>query len=212
MIAFVVHRSSPLLAGGFCCMLLAACAGDAGLHDSRRDADVRAGGLPQRAVIGGMDNVVAGDVIARYMDAQVRELQPLVDTLRVGDGIIVSLPEKMLFKFNQADLEPKSRRTLRKIADILARYPKTQLTVIGHTDDRGFAGFDIRLSERRAKAVADDLVKSGVPRQRLRIMGMGFERPVTGNDTVEGRARNRRVEIHIAPDDRLREEDRFSPS
>ena len=204
MIAFVVHRSSPLLAGGFCCMLLAACAGDAGLHDSRRDADVRAGGLPQRAVIGGMDNVVAGDVIARYMDAQVRELQPLVDTLREGDGIIVSLPEKMLFKFNQADLEPKSRRTLRKIADILARYPKTQLTVIGHTDDlpihtNAFPS-NWELSAARAASVAKALTDSGVAAGHLVIQGQAQFKPLVANSNDVNRRTNRRGEISLLTD------------
>ena len=210
MIARVVHGPRPLLVGGLCCLFLVACAGDAGLKDAQRDSDIGTGGLSQRAVIGGMDHLVAGGVITRYMDEQARELQSLAATLRVRDGIIVSLPEKPLFKFNKADLVPKSRRMLRNIADVLARYAKTRLTVVGHTDNRGFAEFDIRLSERRAKAVADDLIDSGVARQRIRIMGMGFERPVAGNDTVEGRARNRRVEIHIAPDEQLREEDRVS--
>lgn len=210
MIACVVHRSRPLLVGGLCCLFLVACSGDAGLKDARRDSEIGAGASSHRAVIGGMDHLVAGVVITQYMDEQARELEPLVGTQRVGDGIIVDMPEKTLFKLNKSDLMPKSRKMLRKIAEILAKYTKTHLTVVGHTDDRGFAEFDIRLSERRAKAVADDLVDSGVSRQRIRIMGMGFERPVASNDTVEGRARNRRVEIHIAPDDKLREEDRIA--
>jgi outer membrane protein OmpA-like peptidoglycan-associated protein len=206
MTVLAIQRAWPLLV---CCLgsvMLAACAGQ---HDKPGAvAGAASGGLPQRVVIGGMGNVVAGTVIARYMDDQARELKPLADTLRAGDGIIVTLPEKILFKVNSAQLEPQSRRLLRKVAAILDKYSKTRLTIVGHTDDRGFASFDIHLSERRAKSVADDFVAAGVARPRIRIMGMGFERPVAANDTVEGRARNRRVEIHVAPDDKLRAEDR----
>jgi outer membrane protein OmpA-like peptidoglycan-associated protein len=208
-----VHRSRPLLICSLCCTLLAACAG---LHDGQREASgieaaAETGGLARRAVIGGKDNIVAGAAISRYMDRQAQALKPVAETLRVGDGIIVTLPEKALFQSNSAALAPQSRDLLRKIATVVNKYAHSDLTVVGHTDDRGFAGFDIHLSERRAKAVADALVAAGVSQQRLRIMGMGFARPVAGNDSAAGRERNRRVEIHIAPDDKLREQDR-SPS
>jgi outer membrane protein OmpA-like peptidoglycan-associated protein len=207
-----VRKPGPLLVYGLCCALLAACAANDAVHDGQRypagtPSDSKTAGMNQRAVIGGLDNVVAGAVIAQYMDAQARELKSLAETLRVGDGIIVTLPEKVLFKIDSSHLEPRSRTLLRKIAVVVNKYAKTRLTVVGHTDDRGIADFDIRLSERRARAVADDLVKSDVSRQRISIIGMGFERPVAGNDTAEGRARNRRVEIHIAPNEKLREED-----
>lgn len=208
MIESAVQRPWQLLVCSLCLLLVTACASDDGLHAERRDA----GGLNERAVIGGKDKAVVGLVIARYMDNQVRELQALAETLRSGDGIIVTLPEKLLFKLNSGALEPHSRRVLRKIAAIVNKYAKTHLTVVGHTDDRGYADFDIHLSERRAQAVADALVKSGVVRSRIRIMGMGFARPIAGNDTAEGRSRNRRVEIHIAPDKRLRKEDQASPT
>jgi outer membrane protein OmpA-like peptidoglycan-associated protein len=215
VIVFAAYRPWSLLLCSVCCLLVAACAGDKGLHDKQRDAAGAASGIRiderPRAVFGGMDNVVAGAVITRYMDRQAEELKAFADILRVGDGIIVTLPEKVLFKFDSAGLEPQSRRLLRKIAVILNRYVKTHLTIVGHTDDRGFANFDIRLSEHRAKAVADALVKLEVSPKRIRIMGMGFERPVSANDSVGGRALNRRVEIHIAPDEQLREEDQ-SPS
>jgi len=207
MIESVVQRPRQLLVYGLCLLLMAACASDDGMRAKRRDAD----GVNKRAVIGGSDKVVVGPVIARYMDDQARELQALAETLRSGDGIIVTLPEKLLFKLNSGELEPHSHRVLGKIAAILNKYAKTHLTVVGHTDDRGFADFDIHLSERRAKTVADELIKSGIPRSRIRIMGMGFARPIAGNDTAEGRSRNRRVEVHIAPDAQLRIEDRSSP-
>jgi len=208
MIESAVQRPWQLLVSGLCLLLVTACASDDGARAKRQDA----GGLNERAVIGGSDKDVVGPVISQYMDDQARELRALGETLRSGDGIIVTLPEKLLFKVNSGTLEPQSWRVLRKIAAIVSKYSKTHLTVVGHSDDRGFADFDIHLSERRAKAVADALVKSGVPLSRIRIMGMGFARPIAGNDTAEGRDRNRRVEIHIAPDEQLRMEDQAPPA
>jgi outer membrane protein OmpA-like peptidoglycan-associated protein len=208
MIELDVQRPWQLLVCGLCLLLVTACASDDGLRAKRLDAS----GLNERAVIGGKDMAVVSHVIAQYMDDQARELQTLAETLRSGDGIIVTLPEKLLFKLNSGELEPHSRHVLRKIAAIINKYAKTHLTVVGHTDDRGYADFDIHLSERRAKIVADALVKLGVPRQRIRIMGMGFARPIASNDSAEGRSRNCRVEIHIAPDEQLRIEDQAPPA
>lgn len=190
------------------CLFLAACAGNHELHNPQANGTT---GLSRRAVIGGMDHVVAGPVIVEYMDRQARELKRFADALRVGDGIIVILPEKALFKLDGAELEPGSATLLHKLVAVLSKYDETRLTVVGYTDKHGFAEFDIHFSERRAKAVADNLVELGVSRQRIRFMGLGFQSPVAGNDTAAGRARNRRIEIHIAPDRILREED-LSPS
>lgn len=203
-------RSWLLYACG--CLFLAACAGKDVLHTPQANGGPGDKlGLPRQAVIGGMDHVVAGPVIVEYMDKQVRELKRFADAVRVGDGIIVTLPAQALFKIDGTDLEPGSEVLLGKITAVVNKYDETRLTVVGHTDNRGFADFDIHFSERRARAVADDLVKLGVSRQRIRFMGMGFQSPVAGNDTAAGRARNRRIEIHIAPDRILREED-LSPS
>jgi outer membrane protein OmpA-like peptidoglycan-associated protein len=208
MIESADQRPWQLFVYGLCLLLVTACVSNDGVRAKRRDA----GGVNDRAVIGGSDKTMVGPVIAQYMDDQARELQVLAETLRTGDGIIVTLPERLLFKLNSGALDPHSRHVLLKISAIITKYDKTHLTVVGHTDDRGFADFDIRLSERRAKAVADAFVKSGIPRSRIRIMGMGFARPIAGNDTAEGRSRNRRVEIHIAPDEQMRMKDQAPPA
>jgi len=155
-----------------------------------------------------MAGVAVSEVVTRYMDDQARELAPLAETQRIGDGIVVTLSNKLLFDFNSADLKPASRESLRNMAAVFLKYPRTRLTVTGHTDNIGPAAYNIRLSERRARAVADVLAGEGVPLSRLRIMGLGFERPLAANDSAAGRTRNRRVEIHIAPSPALRGEDR----
>lgn len=158
------------------------------------------------AVIGGIAGAVLGGVVGQYMDKQARELEQVAETERVDDGIIVTMKDKILFDFNSAELKSGSRAALQKMADVFKKYDKTDMTVTGHTDNVGAASYNLQLSERRAKAVADYLASLGVGRERMRIMGFGLERPVAGNDSAEGRSQNRRVEIHIVPNDELRDE------
>jgi len=188
---------------GICCLCGAFLAGCASDH-ARQNVPTTG---PWRAVIGGMSGAAVGNVVTQYMDSEARELAPLAATQRIDDGIVTTLSNKLLFDFNSADLTSSSHEPLRKMAAVFVKYPKTLLTVTGHTDNIGPVAYNIRLSERRAKAVADFLVDAGVPREQLRIMGLGFERPVATNDSAAGRARNRRVEIHIAPSAALRGEE-----
>lgn len=159
------------------------------------------------AVIGGIAGAVLGGTVGRYMDNQAKELEQVAETERVDDGIIVTMKDKILFDFNSAEIKSSSRASLQKIADVLKKYDKTNLTVTGHTDNVGGADYNLKLSERRARAVAEYLTGLGVPQSRMRIMGFGFERPVAGNDTADGRAQNRRVEIHIVPNEDLRKQE-----
>jgi outer membrane protein OmpA-like peptidoglycan-associated protein len=78
--------------------------------------------------------------------------------------------------------------------------------VIGHTDNRGSDEYNYDLSRRRAAAVADELISDGVSPSRIGTRGEGESRPVATNDTPEGRAMNRRVEINVTPDQGLRAE------
>src|SRR3569832_1142065 len=172
-----------------------------GLMGSKR------GNAGKGAVIGGVAGAVLGGVGGRYMDNQAKELEQVAETERVDDGIIVTMKDKILFDFNSSELKASSRASLHKMADVFKKYEKTNLTVTGHTDNVGSADYNLKLSERRAKAVADYLMTLGVPQGRMRIMGFGFERPVASNDSAEGRAQNRRVEIHIVPNEDLRKQE-----
>jgi outer membrane protein OmpA-like peptidoglycan-associated protein len=100
------------------------------------------------------------------------------------------------FDFNSASLKPASEAVLKQIADILQKNPAWKLSVAGHTDNIGDSGFNQSLSERRAAAVKDALVKEyKIAADRLSTTGYGASRPIATNATVEGRARNRRVEL-----------------
>jgi outer membrane protein OmpA-like peptidoglycan-associated protein len=101
----------------------------------------------------------------------------------------------VLFDFNKATLQPASDPVLQKVADLLAKDPALKVEVQGHTDNVGADAYNQTLSEARARAVMDWLVKHGVAPGRLTAKGYGKTRPVADNGSDDGRAKNRRVEI-----------------
>ena len=152
------------------------------------------------AGIGGL----AGAAIGNYMDRQERELRARtagtdVQVVRQGDELLLNMPSGITFAFNQATVQPQFRPTLDQVATVLAQYNQTYVDVYGHTDSVGSDAYNQQLSERRATAVADYLVGRGVAQPRLGIRGYGETQPIASNDTEDGRAANRRVEIKIVP-------------
>jgi outer membrane protein OmpA-like peptidoglycan-associated protein len=112
----------------------------------------------------------------------------------------VSVPSEVLFAFDSDTLAAGAAAELaRAIAAIKAR-PEARVTIEGHTDDVGDDAYNQDLSERRARAVAAELARAGVPRDRITARGLGKTRPIAPNDGDAGRQKNRRVEIVI--DDR----------
>jgi len=100
------------------------------------------------------------------------------------------------FDFNSATIKPESEAVLKQISDILHKNPDWKLSVAGHTDNRGDNAFNQGLSERRAAAVKNALVTEyKISPDRLTTAGFGASQPIETNATVEGRARNRRVEL-----------------
>jgi OOP family OmpA-OmpF porin len=100
------------------------------------------------------------------------------------------------FDTDKADIKPESTPTLQEIAALLKQDPKLQLYVVGHTDSVGQYDYNVKLSERRAAAVAQALASAHqIDPQRLRAAGVGMLAPVAPNDTEEGKAKNRRVEL-----------------
>lgn len=100
------------------------------------------------------------------------------------------------FSFGSDEIREESAPTLDEIAELLRRHPDWTLTIEGHTDSVASDGYNLRLSERRAAAVRNALVTTrGIGASRLATAGFGESRPKDRNDTLEGRARNRRVEL-----------------
>jgi outer membrane protein OmpA-like peptidoglycan-associated protein len=100
------------------------------------------------------------------------------------------------FDFDDDTLRPDSEPTLDEIAKLLEDDPDLRLTIVGHTDNQGTSEYNMDLSSRRAESVVEALVSDyGIDEERLSSSGAGFTAPVAPNDTEEGRALNRRVEL-----------------
>jgi len=149
---------------------------------------------------------VAGGVVGYKMDQQIKELKEStagtgVDVTDEGEYIKVNLPDGVTFATDSYTISPTFKAVLDDIAASMVNYPDSLIDVYGFTDNTGSESYNLQLSERRAKAVADYLIYKGVPAARIATKGFG-EDPnyfVATNDTAEGRSLNRRVEIKIVP-------------
>lgn len=152
------------------------------------------------AGIGGL----AGAGIGAYMDRQERQLRERtagtdVQVIRRGDNLVLNIPSGITFAYDSANVQPQFQRTLDQVASTLAEYNQTYIDVYGHTDSTGSDAYNQSLSERRATSVADYLAGRGVQQARIGTRGYGELQPIAANDTADGQAANRRVEIKIVP-------------
>lgn len=157
-----------------------------------------------RALIGAAVGAAAGAGIGVYMDRQEQQLRENLQGSRIeidrrGDDIVLNMPSGVTFGFDSADLTSEARGSLNEVANVLAQYQDTRVSIAGHTDSTGDASYNQRLSERRAQAVASYLSQNGVSSTRLNTSGYGATQPVASNDSEQGRAQNRRVEITLTP-------------
>lgn len=165
------------------------------------------GATVRNAINGAAASGTAATVIARQMDKQAQELTfeiPGAIVQRIGSGIVLTLPEGLLFAQDSDQLSPASRDNLRRLATNLEKYPNTRMMVVGHTDSQGGTEHNLDLSERRAQAIANFLTDVGVNRARITALGKGDAEPIATNDTDAGRQWNRRVEIAIYADEATR--------
>ncbi|MFM2054512.1 MAG: hypothetical protein RL456_2549 [Pseudomonadota bacterium] len=102
------------------------------------------------------------------------------------------------FRVASADLDPASLPVIREVRELSARCPQARIRVEGHTDAQGDEAANLKLSERRARAVVEALVRAGVPAGRLAAQGYGETRRLDRADTPEAHERNRRIEFHLA--------------
>lgn len=155
-------------------------------------------------IVGAGIGAVAGAGIGAYMDAQERKLRERtagsgVDVIRDGDNLTLRMPSGITFAYDDAAVQPQFQPTLNEVASVLAEYPKTYIDVLGHTDSDGTEAYNQSLSERRAQSVASYLTGRGVQSARVATRGYGEMQPIASNETVEGKASNRRVEIKLVP-------------
>jgi len=166
-----------------------------------------AGNTALGAIIGATVGGVTGAVIGHKMDKQAKEIEskvPGAKVERVGEGIVVEFSEKILFGFNESNLNAGASTNLDKLTLILKEYPDTDIEVQGHTDSKGTDEYNMGLSEKRASSVATYLRGKGVPSGRIRTKGFGETAPVATNDTEDGRAQNRRVNFLITANEKMK--------
>ncbi|AKF09534.1 OmpA family protein [Sandaracinus amylolyticus] len=124
-------------------------------------------------------------------------LRELAAVRQEREETIITLSGEVIFETDSANLRGTARERLLAVADALRAAPDRLAVVEGHTDSRGSDSYNQQLSQRRAEAVRDYLIAEGVPAARLQAVGRGEAEPVDSNDSAEGRANNRRVEIHL---------------
>jgi len=160
-------------------------------------------------VIGAVGGGIAGGLVGNYMDNQKKDFERQLAS-EIASGAIelekmpnhalrVVMTERTSFEFDSAAIKPGFYPAMDKISNIVNRYGKTTLDIVGHTDSVGSTQYNQGLSERRAQAVERYLLGKNVHPQRLSASGRGESTPRASNATAEGRARNRRVEILIEP-------------
>ena len=114
-----------------------------------------------------------------------------------GNKVSLQYKEPIHFGHNSDVIENVSKSDINNTAAVLKKYPDSKVTVKGYTDSLGDPAYNVDLSQRRAQAVADELVKQGVKAENVKAVGYGAANPIATNDTVAGRRQNRRVELEI---------------
>lgn len=160
------------------------------------------------AIIGATVGGAAGALIGRHMDKQAEELEEDLegaDVERVGEGIKITFDSGLLFNFDSYALKPATKDNLIEMASTLKDYKETNILIEGHTDDKGSDEYNLKLSKDRAQAVRNFLIAQGVDPSRMTTQGYGESQPVATNDTAEGRQQNRRVEVAIYANEKMKE-------
>ncbi len=205
----------------FSLVLTIACAGCSSMSNTQKGAiggaaagaaiggaiGHQSGNTAVGAIIGAAVGGAAGAYIGNYMDKQAAEMERDLEGAkveRIGEGIKITFDSGLLFDVDKSELKPASKQNLTDLAVILNKYPDTNILLEGHTDATGTNEHNMDLSKRRAQSVANYLAMQKVMEPRFTIMGYGEDQPIASNETSEGRAQNRRVEVAIYANDKLK--------
>ncbi len=156
------------------------------------------------AAIGTAAGAGTGALIGKKMDKKAEELAALqnaeietVEDVNGFKGIKVTFNGGILFDTNKAELSASAKAELQEFANKMADMEETNITIYGHTDNTGTYEVNQKVSNNRADAVEKYLKKCGIATSRMTAQGLAYDFPVADNETAEGRAQNRRVEIYI---------------
>ncbi len=170
----------------------------------------RGKGAMRGALIGGVAGGALGAGVGRYMDKQQAEFERQLATERRShqleiqrlqdETLKITMNNEVSFGFNSSAIKPAFHRTLNKVSDVLKRYNRSMVRVVGYTDSIGAASYNLKLSRERADAVAWYMEDRGIAASRIASEGRGETSPRASNEAEAGRQLNRRVEILIVPD------------
>jgi len=159
------------------------------------------------AIIGAAVGGTTGAIIGHQMDKAAEEMRNDLEGAkieRVGEGIKITFDSGILFDVDSFQLRSAAKTNIENLAKVLNKYPDTNILVEGDTDNTGTEEYNQGLSERRAQAVADYQKMMGVAPSRLGTVGLGESNPIASNETEYGRQQNRRVEIAIFANDKMK--------
>lgn len=165
------------------------------------------GNTAKGVIIGAAIGGSAGAIIGKQMDKQAAELKQDLegaDIERVGEGIKITFDSGLMFNLNSSELNTKTRENLRELATVLQKYEDTNVLIEGHTDASGTMEYNQTLSGQRAESVLSYLVNMGVDYNRLETRAYGETQPIADNDTQSGRQANRRVEVAIYANNKMK--------
>lgn len=162
------------------------------------------GGDRKKLLAGAGIGALVGGGVGYYMDRQDDKLRAQlqgtgVSVTRNGNNIILNMPGNVTFATNSSNISADFYQVLNSVALVLNEFDQTYIDVIGHTDSTGADDYNQQLSEARASSVSRYLESQQVLAARIMTRGMGESSPIASNDTPEGRALNRRVEIILTP-------------
>ncbi|WP_172915665.1 OmpA family protein [Capnocytophaga canimorsus] len=163
------------------------------------------------AVLGAAIGGAAGSIIGNQMDKQAKKIEeeiPGAEVKRVDEGIIVTFDENsgVYFDTNKSEVNAPSQEILNRLVGVLNEYSQTNVVIVGHTDSTGSNKYNMTLSEKRAKSVTNFFISKGLQQQRFTTQWFGEEKPEYDNATPEGRAKNRRVNVVIVPNEQMKAE------
>jgi outer membrane protein OmpA-like peptidoglycan-associated protein len=200
------------------CVLLASCKsmnrsqkgaiiGTAGGAAAGAAIGKAAGNTAVGAIIGAAVGGGAGYLIGRYMDKQAEELKRDLEGAeveRVGEGIKITFHSGIQFPTNSAEVTAQSKTNLQDLSQVLNKYEDTNILIEGHTDATGTDDYNQSLSEKRAASVSNFLKTQGIRGARVTTVGYGPDQPIADNTTDYGRQQNRRVEVAIFANEKLK--------
>ena len=166
-----------------------------------------AGNTALGAILGAAVGGAAGAYIGNYMDKQAAEMKRDIEGAkveRVGEGIKITFDSGLLFDVDKAVLKQQSKDNLTKLAGILNKYPDTNVLLEGHTDNTGSDEHNLELSRLRSQSVANHLASINVDPKRFTTMGYGEAQPIATNESGDGRQANRRVDLAVMANDKLK--------